>query len=492
MRKKIILLSIFLVLTGAFIWTRSHSFIEISVDNANGTIVYNLSRQGSGKSLEIKTTSTRIKKLVPVGSYEAWAISAGNSSYSIVKTKGFLASLQKHLSLVPEKYRKFIGDNPNSCMNIVNGDLVSYSCGDYYGNLKIHLPATQDLPTYIENVQNTKASGKNEGIINFNGESFALIYGSSDEKMPAAHRLYKINNDLSLTDPIFLSDLNQKKLYTVKDLGNGFIVYDSNISQALYYSSPNSKPVKIDTNLVTTKDYRPFALDTRPNKFMVLYSNKTGDKDRSSSSEVVITDNNRPTRFAFSKKSYTNSFFCGDQKICLLGSGLDVYDTSSGQAQLYLSLDNASAVEATKSGLLIVNKTGVLNLDLVNKRGFYEYVFGEYKYNTLQPSGTGYILSLTNNKNRKVAILVDQTSNDVDSIDQKIIELQKMPEISFVSIYDKLIYVYADLGKPAYDSLTKSYINNPQIKQSVSSAINKELNALGIDRRTYTISSNAF
>jgi len=131
-------------------------------------------------------------------------------------------------------------------------------------------------------------------------------------------------------------------------------------------------------------------------------------------------------------------------------------------------------------------------LDVDSLAGHYEYLFGNYGFNGLQTVESGYILKLFTNKDRSVAVLVEQGAIDSDSIDKKIADLQKLQEVTFVSIYDKFIYISAKLGSPVYSSELRSYIDNPETKKVVAEKINKEIDRLGIDRKVYTISSNAF
>ena len=141
---------------------------------------------------------------------------------------------------------------------------------------------------------------------------------------------------------------------------------------------------------------------------------------------------------------------------------------------------------------MVVNSKGVLNFDPVKREGFYELATGGYSFDSLTPGSNSFVIGLTNNAKRKIALRVDQTKQNTDSIDKKVSELQRMAEVLFVSTYGNYIYVSANLGDLVYDPATGSYVYSQEVKKVVEAKINAEIDRLGIDRKIYTITSNAF
>lgn len=497
MRKKIILVILAGALLFAAYWVYSHSFIEITVNNATsaGQLTYSLQKQGDKEASETKSSSTTIKKLVSKADYEVLVRQSDSSHLSIVKVKGFLRSTAINVTLIKEKGRKFVGDNPAACVGYLRSVIVSYGCGGLYSDISLHVPATGSQPTYTLKNPNLTAFGTVEGIVNTKDGNILLLKSPEDRdegfRVPTGHFAHIVDENLKSRNVIRLKDLAADKTYSIKSRRDGFVVFDSRLEHILYYPSVKSTPETITLGSPKEKGLIPYALGIADDNLAGLYSNRQDSKDKLS--EVVLSSNNSTRSFIFDK-SYSSVQPCGSNKLCLLGDAkkLEVFDTSGEKPKLLFVISNAAAIENSQKGFLVVNNVGVLNFNTEDRTGYYEYTFGKYAFNNINKIPEGYVLRLTSAKNRGVALLVNQDSVNTDAVDKKVADLQEIPEVSFVSIYDKFIYISADLGELVYNNELRSFTYNPDTQKSVANKLNLEIDKLGVDRKTYSISSNAF
>jgi hypothetical protein len=487
-KKRITYTGLILVVVLVFYWIYSHSYIEVSVKSGStGSLSYELKNQRNDKPSVAQSGTGNIKKLVAKGNYEVLVRQGEKSYFAVVKTKGFLGTTHVAASLKAEKSRKFVGNNPEPCMSYTENVLISYVCGDYYGNAKIHIPATNAQPTYSENPQNPTASGRLEGIVQIGADNFAAIYGSIEEDAPAAHQIYKITSGFKLEDRVVLTDLDPAKSYSVRNTAKGFVAYDDAYSKVLYYSSPKAKPEALRLEAPADKSLSPQAFDAQANDYLTLYSPLNAATTKKSNSEVIITKEGQSNHFKFNKK-YSKGIFCASQRVCLISSeGLDVYDISSKKASLKFSVTGAIDVMNGGGGLLAVRNNEVINIDSNDQTGFIEYSFGDFRFNAISYQGSSYVLSLTDNKDRKIALLISQAADDSGSIDKKIEQLQKMSQVSLVSIYDKYIYISPNAGPLTYISSINGYGYDPTLVKTTKNMINLEVDKLGIDKSVYTV-----
>lgn len=474
-------------------WAYSHSFIKVVPSNGSAPYTYFFNSEAT-QSNSKAVSDTNYKKLVSKNNYEISVQSSDNKSYfAVIGSSSFLRTKTVDAALEPEKTRSFIGNNPATCAYLVNGILVTLTCGDYYGNIRLHLPSTDSRPTYVSKVQNAHASGVVEGIINIDNKSYAMIYGTTDEEMPPDHSLYQIDSDFGLINKQTLKDLDYKTGYKIEPSAGGFIAYSNDLSKAFYYKSLAASPVSLKIVSPKSANVNRIKIHYTSDKHLVLYA---ADQALSSKqvSELVLTTNNSDTHnYTFKNKSYSEALFCGNDSVCLLDKNgeLDIFSLSSKKV-LY-SLNNVSGINnGSGNTILLVNNYGVARFDVNSRVGYYEYSLGSYKFTGLSAAGENYILSLNDNKNRGVALLIQPAIKDVDSIDKKVSQLQKLDVVSFVSTNGRYIYISANMGEPVYDKASKSFVDNPATKKAAAQKINQEIDRLGIDRSKYVITSNAF
>jgi hypothetical protein len=489
MRKRVYLLIISVVLLFVLFEIYNTSFIKVVVNNQqqNTGASYLFINQAGKTVANITSSQGAINKRLPRGKYEV-EITQGDKSYlSVAQTRGFLASVTLKANLQQEKSRSFVGNNPAPCMSYVNSVLVSYACGSSYFGAKIHIPATANAPTYTIAVSGHLVNGDVEGGVNTKDGALVLVRSTSDEGV-GSYTIYRVDSGFNPLGSTPLSKLSSSKTYRLAALANGFIIYDNSFSQAVYYASLSSAPQNIPLGKPEGKNLSAtsIAFDPRSNKTSALYtSSGAGAKG---SSEAIIGQGTNFQHYSF-RHRYISADFCGTQ-ICLLDSNktLDVYSLSGSKAKLLFSLIGVQAIKNIGSSFLVVDQNGVINFDTASRTGYSEYRFGDYEFCGLQQdTASAYLLCVINNQGNRVALRIDESTVNKDSIDQKIEQLQKLPEIQNVSAYGQYIYVLPNIGPPTYALPGGGYGYNPTVQQTMASKINTDVAKIGIDTKTYTV-----
>ena len=486
-KKKVVLLVVAILLGIIGYWLSTISFIEISVSGLqdNETMSVQILNQGSLKTSELNVPSGSVKKRVAKGDYEVLVKQSNKSFFAVVKARGLFQKAMVAGQLQPEKSRRFIADGPENCMNFIGSIFVSYACSDIFSNIKIHLPATNNSPTYVLKTTNAQLAAYTEGIIKTKEGYLALILWPSDGEAPAAHFIYRVGQNLKTTDETLLKELDANTSYAIKPYKEGFIVYDTSFDKILYYPSIGSSPTAVATQKPKAGGLQPVALDIQQDTVLTLHASSVDTKK--ARSEAVVTTNNQSRHFTF-KKGYSAGKLCGSQKMCLIGSKtLDIYDIGGSKPVLLFAISGVSTVESSINGLLVVRKDGVLRLDIEKRAGFMEYSFGGYSFNSMQVEGGGYVASLTGYKSRKVALLIDQQAQNSDSIDKKVLALQKMSDVNVVSANGTYIFISPNLGELVYNDGLGGFDYDPVTKKTVNDRINAEIDRLQISRSVYKI-----
>lgn len=129
----------------------------------------------------------------------------------------------------------------------------------------------------------------------------------------------------------------------------------------------------------------------------------------------------------------------------------------------------------------------MLELNIDNRDGYIGYSPGSYNYCGMHTDSAGYTLCLINTKQSRVALHIDNQNTDNNSIDQKVAQLLKLPEVDTISAYGQYIYIVPNAGQLTYDSASRSFGYDPEKLAAASDKINQEINKLGIDRSNYII-----
>lgn len=499
MKKKIILGSVLLVLFIVLGWISTHGYIEIVPESTN-SIDYTLIGPAAGKSTNFKASGS-IKKLIKKGQYQLLAQHAETSYYAITRAGGFLGKTTVNTKLEPEKARKFIGDNPGNCMYYFEPVLATDLCGDVdgdvYSHLNFHIPATAQQPTYTLKKRGS-IDGVIEGVITTNQGTLAILRSLNGD----GHAGYIVNKDLSVAKTIQMSGLDKNKTYSLQPYKEGFIVYDKSLSPILYYASLEAKPLVINVTRPKDNMQQPFAVKTQGDLLITEYSDDLEDLASASGSEaiikkpakktnvtIVVSNNDQSQEYSF-KKRLSSFGLCGAGKMCLLDTkqNLDVYDITDKKPRLLFTTSSVDHLDISKNGLAVIsNAHGLLGLNVDTQEGFLQYSFGDYASCAAQVTAKGYILCVKNNNGKTRALLVDAETNNTDSIDKKITQLSKQPDIKTVSIYDKYLFISPILGSVSYQPSTKSFGYDPAVTAGVNGRIKQAVDVAGIDRKTYKV-----
>ncbi len=470
------------------------SFIEINITDSSGQkVAYELLNQKDQKSKKAESISGKLKKLVWKGTWEVTARSSEKSYFGIIKTGGFLRTSEVVVSLENESKRQFIGMNPGSCMLYTGNVLISHSCSDTFINTKVHIPATSKQPTYVKTPP-LPIGGNIEGIVKTGEGLLALIrspYAVVSED-GESHNIYKLSENLTSTKSVSLTELDADKSYYISRYREGFIAYDTNFESIYYYPSINATPQIIEPGRPTDSDFGPLQVSTYSDSVVATYSNSIvgGDHDKKVDpvAEVFISSNGRESKHFVFEKSYSSSQLCADDKLCLLSDQkLEVYEISGKKPKLLYVITGVQSFASTASGLYIVRDSGVFKFDVGQKAGFMQYSFGDYEYCGIQTTEGGYVLCLINNRGQKVALYIDDSIKNTDSIDKKVAELSKLPEISNISVYDKYIYIVPNLGPSVYDKSKKIFTYDSKVKKVVNDKVNQQIGIIGFDQANYSL-----
>lgn len=488
--KLVVLLAIFAIFVFGFYWLWNSAFVQISVTNpTTGNYSYQFTDQKSGKIIEVKTHASSVKKRLARGNYSVLVKQDDKSYLSIISTGGFFKTSDVNAVLSKEKSRIFVGDNPGSCMSYINNVLVSYACTDLFENINIHQPANASQPTYVlKNPNPFGIIGYVQGIVQTSRENIALVKIPADSDADGGYSILSLGDNLKITNQRALSNLDLNTSYSISPYKDGFIIYSQTLIRAYYYSSLNAEPVSISLDN-SNKDLTPSYLSVKDGLILTAFISGTDSNSKTAQTEIIINNEGRSNHYLFNKV-LTSSVPCGNQLLCVVdSSGLSVYGLANKKPDLLYDIVGTSAVLDSPKGTLVITKDGVLKLDTTARSGFLEYSFGDYKFNDIRGSGGGYILSLTNPSGKKVAIYVDQAVEDTDQIDKKILQVQKLPEISNSSIYGQYIFISPNLGSLAYNNDTQSYDYDQSAKANANTKINQAIDKASINRSVYQIIS---
>lgn len=498
---RIALVLVIIAVIGALWWLYTHSYVEIIVKNPNTTpIHYSMVNQSNGKETTVKSSKNTVKKLLARGNYEITVQQGDQSYFSVVKTGPFLGTTKIEATVQKERSRTFVGNSPGYCMyyDQSNSVLYSHNCSGSYTDLKIHKPATFDEATYT--LSPATPDRPLRGIIELAGKPYVLL-GDKDTWPP--NNLIPLQSDFTTMGGTLLKNLRDDKSYYVKEYQKGFIAYSDDYNTFKYYESPTADPKNITIPEPKNQTLSGAYLDVQQEKISVLYTDtEVGDEglepdetqnenvEVKGESVVVVYSSNATKSLTFNK-IYSRVLFCGKNKLCLLtDKTLDVYDISKNKQKYLFTIDNVENFIHTDMGTILVRQNEVLLMDIEKRRGYKQYSFGGYVASCgLQKTGNNYILCVVDDDNHTSALYIDQGTEDMDSIDKKILELYEVPDVENISIYRSIIYTSPVTGAPEYKPETRTYGYNQVILNESKNQIDKAINRIGIDRNKYQIIS---
>lgn len=490
---------VFIVLAAAFlVWRYGFIKVQVSQAVADSKLTYSLQRQGEAKTSIISTDSPTLKRLVPKGNYEILVSQNNKSRFALVETGGFFRTQQVALDLVPEHSRKFVGDNPAPCMYYTDR-LYSYECGDLYGQVNAHVPATATTPTYVSRHLLASIEGSLEGIIRTNSGPVGLSH-PSDVEGPGEHIAYLFDKDLRPKETLELEELDNQKTYAIKAYGDGgFIIYSSNLDEVILYDSWNAKAQSLNLKAPEDKSLKAVSLSISGSTILLVYSNfSSGDitdadlQNKITKNQIVIYQDQQIKIFELDGDPISSAEPCGQNQICVLRNrALSIIDPDYQMAKPLYTVEGVDSIASLGNDLLAVRRGEVLNLDIGSKSGYIDYNLNGMSFCGLQKiDNSRYVLCVVD-KDKKAALLIDRTVADQDSLDKKIQQLRKQPAIKDISVYGNYIFITPDLGPLVYDVSIDGYGYSPSGRQLINDKINREAQRLGIDTKTYKVINTA-
>lgn len=499
MRGKLVLLfTVVIVVIGLF-WVGTHSYIEVRLQSAGGQdVIFEILDQSNNKSTTLTTKKTIWKKLVKKGDYEV-LVKQGETSYlAITKTGRWLGTTTVNSSLTPEKHRQFIGDNPGPCAAYNAQVLVTFGCNDSYRNLITHMPATSKQPTYALKPSKDIEGFFIEGVVQTSEGLVAVLKrqpGADEESLPA-QGAYVLNASSDLASGTPLKGLEDKKTYAVKAYKQGLLVYDDTISRLYYYPTRNSSPVEIDPE--TPDKMSAYTVAVSGDEILIASSmvNKDLDPDDPKSAnlkgDLTIVNSQQNKRHVTLSKRYASLVLCGPSKLCTLhNKRLEVSDISGNKPKPLFSIRGVDQMNAVNGQLLVTREKEIFTIDTEKHAGTVALSLGGYSSCGLLPvapnGNNGFTICLVDSTGKKVALLVDPSQPNKDSIDKKVAELLKQSEIKNLTAYGAFMTITPNVGEVAYDPKVKEFRYSPDKVQSATTAINQAIDRIGINRSEYQI-----
>ncbi|HUP26723.1 MAG TPA: hypothetical protein VM124_03710 [Candidatus Limnocylindrales bacterium] len=495
MKKRIILAILACVSFIFLFWLYTHAYIKI-IPSSGDNISYLLTNLSDNKTQSFDSTSS-IKKLVKRGEYQLLAQKGETSYFSVIKANGFLRSSVVSPRLVKEKARKFVGDNPASCMYYTGQILVSGACEDLYSQLNLHVPATSQQATYIQRLS-SQYDGVVEGVVSTQQGIIALLRSVSGED----HVSYKVSPEFGISDPIAMTELDKNKTYSLQAYKDGFLIYDKSLGHILYYSSLRSRPSVISNQRPKDSKLGAYGIQTQGSSLVVAYSDHPEDQALASSDEehtqtkppkrtkvsLMVQDGGATREYTFTKR--LSSFdLCGTKKLCVLDTSgtLEVYDISGSKLRLLFAIAKVEHIGTFNNSLIVALGGGLLNLDVDKRAGYILYSYGNYRFCGMRTENIGPVLCMINGDDKAVALFVDPTTDNTDSIDKKISQLLNLSEAKMVSAYGNYIFISPNLGEAEYQPSLRVFGYDPKLIETTNSTIAEEIDRVGIDRSKYTI-----
>lgn len=478
LRKVLLLIVVVLVPIGILLLLFNFSFIKVTIQNpSNVEASYTFKKQADGSVSTSKSNQSSIRKLVRRGSYEVTVRQDNKNAFSITKASGFMTTNTVSSTLASEKSRQFIGNNPGPCMNLVDGVLASYACNANLDEAVIHKPASANEPTSTI-TNNNAADSEIVGVVSTNEGSVAILKTpDTGDGVDSPYYAYLLKSDLTSKKRIALDNLSDAQTYKVIAYKGGFLLYSTDFNQVLYYGSLGAQPQNITFTKPKNNTLKPQTVSAQGNSLALSYSNNTIEDDSHASgnkgikNEVILLTDNKESHYNFDKPYSVQ--LCDPTKLCLINEhGLTVMDISSKKAKQAFFVSDVRFIYTTTKTPVIVRDGDVLSFDVNSGLGSVDYVSSGTK-----PCGfagvdsASYTLCVISKKQNKFALLINRNSDNEDSIDQKVSELEIMPEVKAISVYKNFIFLTPNLGDVQYLPETNTYGYSSTTKAVVNSKI---------------------
>lgn len=471
-------------------WLFHVSFVNVTIAGSSSGEQYTvtITDQSGEPEFSFQTSETTIKKRVKRGSYVVSVQQSNHSFLTTINAPGYFRSAKVDAKLVQEKSRRFVGDNPANCMYFVGGVLYSSECTGQFADINKHVPASSQQSTYVLKVnENSGIAGYVQGTTDAGGKTIALVKTPQDSEGGGSYSLVQFSSGLSSSRQILAENLNTDADYSIAAYKNGFLIYSQSLDTASYYSSYGAPAQSVDLGEVNDKDLAPKFLSSWGNDILTGYTSPDDENASNDKTELVIGSQH----YTF-KRQFTSASQCAVNTLCAIdATGLSVYYIDGGDSDLLYMIPGAAGVYNSAGKTLVVNRNGVINLNVSNGSGYYDYSFGEYKFNNFVVVPNGYLVSVTGPKNKNSALFIDSVRSDFNSVDKRVLTLAKLNEVETVSIYDKYIYIVPDLGEQVYNNSSNEFEYDPTVKAASNTKINQAILKSGIDTKQYRVINTA-
>lgn len=475
-------------------WAGSHGRLTIDLRSVRGytgkTTFTFVDREG--KSSVKSSGSGHFSAFFPVGDFTVYAQQGDTTYFSTLHTNSFLRKTILAGSFHQEAKREVVGSNPAPCMFYVGDKLLSTECNESLYGLVEHIPATSEMPTYTQPLNDGGLYGNVSSIVDYGNEVILLL---KDTEGQASYSLQRFSKNGHGARKKVALDPN--KDYSLTKYQGKLLAYDTALSD-LEIVEPGQSSISVSKLKVDNKtDLEPRSLLVSNGRISALYSNASTDSNQNSfasktrlstgKSVLYVYDNSTKNTYSF-KTTFSKGVVCG-QSLCLLSPlGLEVYKEEAGRrvTEQY-TVPGVRDIIQTRAGTRYVTDNGLVVLDAEKGSGYVEYSFGTYRYCGAGASDSGYLLCLIDDKLGKIAVNIDSKAvNNKDSIDKKAYRLAHNEAVDYVSVNHSTIYVIPNYA----DGLSFAQTKKPYTKSHVAD-INKRVEsaiaAQNIDRNIYTV-----
>jgi hypothetical protein len=468
----ILFIGVLLVVTGALLFY-NYSFIEITIDSDDSEQKTIVLTNDIGEVVRNQTTDNdSIRLLTPRGNYNVLVQANRGSFFSTAQAPGMLQTRYIDADLQTEKSRKFIGDNPLSCMHYNNDILFSWLCNDIVDLGVTHTPGNQNNPTITNRLYGYGGATFNSSF-QHDGKTFALVRSSAEStEAPPIHSVYPLTNEgrLDISNGRVLRDLSSGTTYYGTAYKDGFLIFDRLGYEVFLYESPYQPPEELSLNTPSIEGINLQSISVGDDDSIIMaYSQGTIPEFQRGSQYLApqyINDDetNRPLInttevFIYKDGSVRNITFdfpvsqarlCGENLVCIGKPGLlEIYDVTTDGPVLKSKISDVLQSEDSPNGLLAVTSDGVALLNPRGGSGFFTYSFEDYEFCgiNVRKGEPGYTLCIVDSDAKRYAIYIDETSLTNEPIDKIVSTLNSEEYISTVSVYESFVHILGEYGE---------------------------------------------
>ncbi|QQS69118.1 hypothetical protein IPP75_04325 [Candidatus Saccharibacteria bacterium] len=436
----------------------------------------------SGATTSFNSSDKIIKRVVKNDTYQVVVQQGAKNFFAIQKTRGLLRTTSINVSLVAEKSRSFVGNNPSPC-SFYNGDaMFSASCDDSAYRIEKHLPASGYTPSYSSLLPTNSLFGDLGGVaITKSGDAVALL---KDTEGVAGYSLQRISPELVGADRVRIGALDPSYRYEMRPYMSGVLVYESTRADYFYINPETMSSIRLRPEPPHTTGLSPASVRTHKDDIAILYTDTTATeslnpendmtatKDLPGTSEVIIYANNKQRHIVL-PKIFSTAITCAQYRLCAINSvGMTVYDVKGSEPkQLYTIPGIVDVFETSSSSLRIVSSLGIMSYDPLRDSGSYDYTFGDYRLCGFSPAANDtYLLCLIDTRQEKIGLLVEEReTTGVVPIDKIVLNVLRSKAVSSVSVYKNLVIVTPEY----YDQISGRAIDEASVKKNLKAVIDK-------------------